>query len=154
MSTPLSPVTPVPRLDIETIRPSPTQAWVGVIGEVDLATSKQLRDTLLIVLHDRAPAVVDVDLAGVSFLDCAGIGALVAVRNVATGAGRQLRVSHPLPIVRRILELTGLLGVLTAPPDRPGQPPSKSDDRGSTKPAAASTQPSDLIMLPDLPGRR
>jgi anti-anti-sigma factor len=122
MSTSSSPVIPAPRLHISTVRSSPLLARVAVVGEVDLTTAKQLRDRLLIVLHDQAPAVLDVDLAGVSFLDCAGIGALVAVRTLAIDAGRQLRVSQPLPNVRRILELSGLLGVLTAPTDQPGQP--------------------------------
>jgi anti-anti-sigma factor len=145
MSTPSSPVIPVPRLHISTIRSSPMLAQVAVVGEVDLATAKQLHDRLLVVLHDQAPAVVDVDLAGVSFLDCAGIGALVAVRNLAVDAGRQLRVSHPLLIVRRMLELTGLLGVLTAPIGRTGQSASESDHPAGTEPDAASTQPPDLV---------
>jgi len=40
---------------------------------------------------------------------------LVAVRNAAMAAGRQMRVSHPRPIVCRALKVTGLLGVFTAP---------------------------------------
>jgi anti-anti-sigma regulatory factor len=53
-----------------------------------------------------------------AWLDCTGIGALVAVYNTALRSGCQLRVSHPLPIVGRVLELTGLLSVLTAPIER------------------------------------
>jgi anti-anti-sigma factor len=66
------------------------------------------------VLHDQAPAVIDIDLAGVASLDVTGIGALAAVYNTAVRFGRQLRVIHPQPIVRRVLEAAGLLGVLTA----------------------------------------
>ena len=148
MSTTSSPVTPVPRLHIDTMRPSPTLARVAVIGEVDLATATQLRDRLLVELYDQAPAVVDVDLAGVSFLDCAGIGALVVVRNLAVDAGQQMYVSHPNRMIRRLLELTELLGVLTAPIDRPDQRPSESDHPTGTEPdAAASTQPPDLVAV-------
>jgi anti-anti-sigma factor len=86
-----------------------------VTGEVDLATTPVLRERLLRVLRDQRPDLLDVDLAGVTFLDCAGIGALVAVRNAALHAGGQLRVSHPQPIVRWVLKVTGLLGVVTAP---------------------------------------
>jgi anti-anti-sigma factor len=104
-----------------------------VIGEVDLATAPVLRDQLLGVLHDYNPDLLDVDLGGVTFLDCAGIGALVGVRNAAVQAGRQMRVTHPQPIVRRILEVTGLLGVLTAPtdqrsPQRTSRPASRAED--------------------------
>jgi anti-anti-sigma factor len=56
-----------------------------------------------------------VDLGGVTFLDCTGLGALIGARNVAVHSGRQLRVHHPQPFVRRILEVTGLVDVLTVP---------------------------------------
>ena len=93
MSTTLSPVTTLAQLHIAPNRPSQATARVAVIGEVDLATVPELRDRLLGVLHDHNPDLLDVDLGGVTFLDCAGIGALVGVRNAAVQAGRQMRVT-------------------------------------------------------------
>jgi anti-anti-sigma factor len=112
-----------------------------VVGEVDLATAHLLRDRLLGVLREQAPAVVEVDLAGVTFLDCTGISALVAVRNAAIQAGRQMRVSHPQPIVRRVLEVTGLLDLFTAPIDQPQPLPTRSGYPSRTGPAAATQPP-------------
>jgi|GEM_PF-492121 len=105
----------------------PGTARVAVTGEIDLATAPAFRETLLGVLHTHGPAVLDIDLAGVTFLDCTGIGALVAVRNAAVHAGSHVRVCHPQPIVRRILEVTGLLDVLAVEQQRlpaaPQHPP-------------------------------
>jgi len=108
-------VTVPAQLHIDTSHPSPATARVTVAGEVDLATTPMLRERLLRVLRDQRPDLLDVDLAGVTFLDCTGIGALVAVRNAAVHAGSQMRVSHPQPIVRWVLEVTRLLSVFTAP---------------------------------------
>jgi anti-anti-sigma factor len=115
----LSPVNALTQLLIDTTFPSPATAWVAVSGEVDLATAEVLRERLLGVLRDEAPTMLGVDLAGVTFLDCAGISALVAVHNAAVRTGRQMRVTHTQPIVRRVLDLTGLHDVFTAPIDRP-----------------------------------
>jgi anti-anti-sigma factor len=116
MSTKLSPVTASAPLHIVAMScPSPATARLAVAGEVDLATAPVLRDRLLGVLRDESPAVLDVDLAGVTLLDCAGIGALVGVRNAAVHAGCQMWVSNPQPIVRRVLAVTGLLDVFTTP---------------------------------------
>jgi anti-anti-sigma factor len=146
MSTTLSPVTALPQLHIDTSWSSPVVVRVAVVGEVDLATAHLLRDQMLGVLHEQAPAVLDVDLAGVTFLDCTGISALVAVRNAAVRSGRQMRVSHPQPIVRRVLDVTGLLGILTAPIDQPQPPPIRSGHRsmvGHTP--ATATQPPGVL---------
>jgi anti-anti-sigma factor len=115
MYTTLSPVAALTQLHIDTSWPSPGIALVVVAGEIDLATAHLLRERLLGVLHEQSPAVVDVDLVGVTFLDCTGIGALVSARNAAIQAGGQLRVTNAHPIVWRVLELTGLAGVLTRP---------------------------------------
>jgi anti-anti-sigma factor len=144
MSTMLSPA--LTQLHIDTSWPSPSTALVAVVGEVDLATAPILRDRLLGVLRKQAPAVLDVDLAGVTFLDCTGISALVAVRNAARRAGRQMRVSRPQPIVRRVLEVTGLLGVLTAPIDQPQPLPTRSEHLSRTGPnPATATQPPGMM---------
>jgi anti-anti-sigma factor len=142
MSTTLSPVTTLTQLHIDTGWPSPATARVTVVGEVDLATAHLLRDRLLNVLHEQAPAVLDVDLVGVTFLDCTGISALVAARNAAVHTGGQMRVSHPQPIVRRVLDVTGLLGVLTAPIDQPQPLPTRSGHPSGIGPSPANvTQP-------------
>jgi hypothetical protein len=53
--------------------------------------------------------------------------ALVAVRNADVHVGCQVRACHPQPIVRRVLEVTGLLDVLTVEQQRlpadPQHPP-------------------------------
>jgi anti-anti-sigma factor len=112
-------VTALAQLSIDVSRPAPDTVRVAAIGEVDMATAHVLRDALLRELREQAPAVLDVDLAGVTFLDCSGINALVAVRNVAVQAERHVRVTDPQPIVRWLLDLTGLLDALTGPIDRP-----------------------------------
>lgn len=128
MSTTHSLVTALTPLHIAAVFGSPPGlALVAVTGEVDLATAPGLRETLLRVLHTHGPVVLDIDLAGVTFLDCTGIGALVAVRNAAVHVGCHVRVCHPQPIVRRVLEVTGLLNVLTVEQQRlpadPQHPP-------------------------------
>jgi anti-anti-sigma factor len=115
MSTTLPAVTESPQLHIAMSCPSPIEVQVVVVGEIDLATQAVLRDSLLRALHDHSPAVVDVDLAGVTFMDCTGISALLVAHTTALRSGCQLRVSHPQPIVGRVLAVTGVLGVLTAP---------------------------------------
>jgi anti-anti-sigma factor len=115
MSATLSAVTGAPQLHLAMSCPSPRGVRIVVVGEVDLATAAVLRDGLLSVLRDQSPALVDVDLAGVTFMDCTGVGVLIAVHTTAARSGCRLRVSHPQPIVGRVLAVTGALSVLTAP---------------------------------------
>jgi hypothetical protein len=56
---------------------------------------------------------VVVDLSRVTFLDCAGIGALVAGRNTAVRRGHRYTVVNPQHQVRKVLELTGVFTALT-----------------------------------------
>ena len=73
MSILFSSVAALAQLHLDTSYPSPDTARVAVTGEVDLATSAALHSRLLAVLHGQAPAVLEVDLAGVTFLDCTGV---------------------------------------------------------------------------------
>jgi anti-anti-sigma factor len=129
MSNPYPRVSASPPLHIDITRPSPATIRIALAGEVDLVTAPDLLDTLLSALHTEHPAVLDVDLTDVSFLACAGVGALACVRGAAVRAGCQLRLIRPQPIVRMVLELTGMLGDVTAPTttslaeaSRPGYP--------------------------------
>jgi anti-anti-sigma factor len=114
MFTTFSPVTPLTQLSIDISCPSPGTARVAVIGEIDLSTADLLRARLLNVSSALHPHRIEVDLAGVTFLDCSGITALIIAADLTARTGCQLRITNPRPIVRRVLDLTGLLGVLTA----------------------------------------
>ncbi len=54
-----------------------------------------------------------VDLAALEFIDCYALGALCRVRAQARQAGGDLLLAAPLRPVRRLLDLTGLIGVFS-----------------------------------------
>jgi anti-sigma B factor antagonist len=80
-------------------------------GDIDAYTAPQLRTQL----HDATSSgarVVVVDLREVTFIDSAGLGALVGAHRRMLEADGRLRVVRPPALVARAFELTGLDGVL------------------------------------------
>jgi anti-sigma B factor antagonist len=80
---------------------------VGVSGEIDIASAPQLREELLGALL-RHGARLALDLGGVTFMDCAGIDALLAARRHARLEGGWVRVARASRRARNIVMLTGL----------------------------------------------
>ena len=80
---------------------------VVIRGEIDICSSAQLREQLLSVIRGHGARVV-LDLAEVTFIDCAGISTLLAARRQALLEGGSLRVLRASPRVRRIISLTRL----------------------------------------------
>ena len=78
---------------------------VTISGEIDIATSQAMRDTLAIA---PGPAHLEVDMSAVTFMDASGIGVLLAARQRAVDGGGSLTLRTPSPAVRR---LTGVLGL-------------------------------------------
>lgn len=73
-----------------------TVVRVVVRGEVDLSSRAQLLDTLTAAVATVAKPI-EVDLSQVSFLDAAGIGALIAAYTTAHDHGLTLRVHAAAP---------------------------------------------------------
>ncbi|HEU0087583.1 MAG TPA: STAS domain-containing protein [Pseudonocardiaceae bacterium] len=86
---------------------------VVVTGDVDLATAPKLRQVILDLLAEEPPQRIRVDLTAVSLLDSTGIFVLVDCYKRARERGVSLTVEHPQQIVRRVLEICGLLEILT-----------------------------------------
>jgi anti-sigma B factor antagonist len=79
---------------------SPT---VSISGELDIGTVDSVRDKLDALLADGDDGVV-FDLADLTFMDSSGIALLIQVANrVST-----VEVRNVTPIVRRVIEVTGL----------------------------------------------
>ena len=103
----------MPDLAIE-VTASAGMATVVIRGELDPVTMPLLARRLAQVLAD-GPQRLALDLAGVTFIDCA------SARLIA-GAGRHLpadarpAIHFASPVVRRVLTLTGLAGHLEMGP--------------------------------------
>ncbi len=85
----------------------------AVSGELDMCTAPELSRSLAPVL-DEHPADLTLDLAGVEFIDSSGLTLLVRTWKRMQQQDGALRLSHPTPSVRRVLELVGLDRLLVA----------------------------------------
>jgi anti-anti-sigma factor len=83
---------------------SGTEPLVTVSGELDIATAGGLRDCLLRVICRYGPRLA-LDLEGVTFMDCAGINALVATRRRARLEGGWVHIIRASPCAGRLLTL-------------------------------------------------
>lgn len=92
---------------------------VTLTGDVDATTAPDLRRVLLRWLDQPDVGEVHLDLRRVTFLDSAGLTALVVAHRAAQDSGRglSLRCGSSRAVLRP-LEITGLLTVLTVT-DRP-----------------------------------
>jgi len=80
-------------------------ACVAVAGEVDVGTAPRLRDALVEAVADGEQVVVD--LGAVTFMDSAGLAALVVAQRVAEARGVRLRLRGVPPRVLKLITVTG-----------------------------------------------
>jgi anti-anti-sigma factor len=77
-------------------------------GELDIATAHRVAQSLLAVEHEEDVALTVVDLAELTFVDVAGLRALVEAAWRAGRRGRQITFVEARPEIRRTVGLVGL----------------------------------------------
>jgi anti-sigma B factor antagonist len=92
---------------------------IRVRGEVDMACAPELLDTLLAADVPSGGTLV-VDLAGVTFMDSAGISALVEAHRQREASGVALRVVEVPPLIAKMLRITGVDPYLDVSPAAEG----------------------------------
>jgi len=97
-----------------TVQQTARTVELAAIGEFDLSNRDALHDGLVLPL-DRGCRRLVLDLSGVTFMDAAAVGLLVAVREAYRDRGGVLVLANPSRPVRRILTLTNLDELLKAP---------------------------------------
>ena len=85
----------------------PPSLIVEIHGEIDIFSAPGLRDELLRVIRRHGPQLA-LDLAGVTFIDCAGVNVLLATRRRAGLEDGSVDVIGASPRVRRVISLLGL----------------------------------------------
>lgn len=96
-----------PRLQIERATDENGNPLITLRGELDIASADTFRETVTDVLAERPERLV-FELGELSFMDSSGIAVLVQASNGVA----EVELHHAQPIVRRVVELTGLSGAL------------------------------------------
>ncbi len=78
---------------------------VSEIRELGAADSDRFREQVRAALADGQKNI-DIDLGQTTFVDSCGLGSLIALHKTACSRKGAVRLLHPQPPVRQILELT------------------------------------------------
>lgn len=91
------------------LEPRGSSITVRVVGDIDLSTVSVLEAELRKAFagNDACGDVV-VDLAGVRFMGALGLTALLEASHDVASAGGTLSLTRTTPMVRRLLNITGL----------------------------------------------
>jgi anti-anti-sigma factor len=104
------------------INETPAEVIVRVAGEVRLGQVDELAAALL-CLSARRPALVTLDLSGLSFISSLAMGVLVTFRRGVVRAGGRVRLADTLQgSVREALVRAELLALFDSPEGAEGRP--------------------------------
>jgi len=81
------------------------ESVLAVVGfaEMTAANSKLFRKRVCAALNGHT--TVEIDLSQTTFIDCAGLGALIAIRKPARGRIIAVRLVNPTPQVQQLLHI-------------------------------------------------
>jgi anti-anti-sigma factor len=108
---------PLPR-DVDrllTITIDVPQACVMLSGELDAVTASVLGEAISILMS-ATPKQITIDLGGLHFIDAAGLGHLVQLRQTLARAGQALTLRRPSNRIAQTFAIGGLQELLE--PDR------------------------------------
>jgi anti-anti-sigma factor len=117
---------PLVRLHTRVCSVSPTMT-VAVGGELDMESGPRLCDELTCMIWANGPHLA-LDLTGVTFIDCAGLTALLIIRKAVQAQGGWLHLVAVSRCVGRLIKIIRLRDMLAMPPPprRPGDHPEAS----------------------------
>jgi anti-sigma B factor antagonist len=104
-------------------------AVVALSGELDVVDAPVVASHLIAAVAAFGPSII-VDLAGLEFIDCRGLGVLLRVLKWTRESGGDMYLVGTRPPVRRVFEMAGLAGAFSTYPSveqavtgaRPAQP--------------------------------
>jgi anti-anti-sigma factor len=85
---------------------------VALVGELDMAATFKLESDVERLLAAGEVRRLVLDLEGLTFIDSAGLGALLAIRDRTQDLGIEMALTNISARVRRILDLSGLNAAL------------------------------------------
>lgn len=96
---------------------------IAIRGELDFTSREEVLGRLVPAVVGTTGRLVELDLSGVTFLDAAGVGTLIAAYHAAEARGLALHISGAAGTVQQILEVTGATDVLRGADESTPDPP-------------------------------
>ncbi len=75
---------------------------VGGFDELTAANNEQFRKEVCTALNGHT--TIEIDLSRTTFVDCAGMGALISLRNFARGRSGVMRLVNPSPPLKLLFD--------------------------------------------------
>ena len=94
-----------------TSRRGETSVEILPAGDLDMAATFKLEPEVERLLGQDGVRRLVLDLANVRFIDSAGVGALLSIRERAKGLGVEMALTNVPIHVQHVLELTGTRGI-------------------------------------------
>jgi anti-anti-sigma factor len=85
---------------------------ITISGEIDLFNEHHVVSAARSALCRTPCETVTVDLAGVTFMDCSGLAALLTVKSECEQRSALLAITNPSSAIRHLVKLAKLDGVL------------------------------------------
>ncbi len=102
-------------MDVSSRHPTTGVTEIAVRGELDMATAPLLRQAVVDALACDGVRSLVVDLTETGFCDSSGIAVLDLGYDTAERKGVRFRITGVQPPVRRVLQIVGVLDLLTGP---------------------------------------
>src|SRR5215470_13784190 len=91
----------------KTVREDGQRVRILFSGEIDLSSADLVEAAVADALRSHQPHHLDMDLAGIRFIDSIGIRALLRCHRQASAEGCHLAVTNTPQMIYRVLEITG-----------------------------------------------
>lgn len=104
-------------LKVESHQAAPGVLCIAVAGDIDMSNTDELSETIAAALLDSRLRTVHVDLGGATFLDAHGISTLSRSYNLAVEQRTRMHVVNARGTVRRVLQITDVLSLLSGQAD-------------------------------------
>jgi anti-sigma B factor antagonist len=96
-------------LDID-VHPDTTRVTLSLTGELDMASADALRSCLESIDEDFREVVLD--LSELTFMDSSGLAVIIDAQRRCNETTQQLALHNPGRAVAKLLEITGMSGVV------------------------------------------
>lgn len=83
-----------------------------IIGEVDIANSKEFEEAILDYVDQGIP-VIRLDLSNMEYIDSTGLGVLMNIRRNLLGEGQEIILVQPKRSIQKLMQLTGVDQIFT-----------------------------------------